>query len=83
MKRELSCSLPGRRRYATGLGALGGLLCLPLAAEAYVKWFASLHCRRAASAHRCYAGQYLVWVCMALALAFFLATRAVETSKIG
>ena len=24
----------------TGLGALGGLLCLPLAAEAHVKWFA-------------------------------------------
>jgi hypothetical protein len=83
MKSERSCSLPSRRRYATGLGALGGLICLPVAAEAHVKWFAPYIVGAPPQPIDATLANTWFWIGIALALAFFLATRAVETSRAG
>src|SRR5262245_40749438 len=83
MKSERGCSLLRRRRYATGLGALGGLICLPIAAEAHVKWFAPYIVGAPPQPIGATLANTWFWVGITLALAFFLATRAVETSKAG
>src|SRR5262245_46623045 len=82
MKSDRRCSQSGRWRYA-GLVALGGLICLPIAAEAHVKWFAPYIVGTPPQPVSATLANTWFWVGIALALTFFLATRAVETSKTG
>lgn len=83
MKSKRGCLLLGRRHYATGLGALGTLICLPIAAEAHVKWFAPYIVGAPPQPIDATLANAWFWVGIALALVFFLATRAVETTKAG
>ena len=81
MKRETSRSLSRCRRFVTGLGAIGGLLCLPLAAEAHVKWFAPYIVGAPPQPISATLTNTWFWTGIALVLVFFLATRAVEDIK--
>jgi len=67
----------------TGLAAIGGLLCLPLAAEAHVKWFAPYIVGAPPQPISATLTNPWFWTGIAMVLAFFLATRVVETSKTG
>jgi hypothetical protein len=83
MKPDTLRPMPRFRRSATGLGALGGALCLPFAAEAHVKWFAPYIVGAPPQPISVTLTNPWFWTGIALVLAFFLATRVVETSKSG
>ena len=83
MKLEISRSLPSGRLSWAGIGAFGGLLFLPLAAEAHVKWFAPYIIGAPPQPIGVTLTNAWFWTGIALVLAFFLATRVVETSKAG
>jgi hypothetical protein len=65
----------------TGLAAIGGMLCLPVAAEAHVKWFAPYIVGAPPEPISAMLTNIWFWTGIALVLAFFLATRMVETSR--
>ena len=81
MKPETSRSLSRCRRSVTGLGAFGGLLCLPLVAQAHVKWFAPYIVGAPPQPIGATLTNTWFWTGIALVLVFFLATRVVETSS--
>jgi hypothetical protein len=83
MKPESSRPLSRCQRSVTGLGAFGGLLCLPLVAQAHVKWFAPYIVGAPPQPISATLTNTWFWTGIALVLAFFLATRVVETSKTG
>jgi hypothetical protein len=83
MKPEISRPLSRCRRSVTGLGAFGGLLCLPLVAQAHVKWFAPYIIGAPPQPIGLTLSNTWFWTGIVLVLVFFLATRVVETSKTG
>lgn len=73
----------GRSQLAVALMSLFGLLLSPLPAEAHVKWFAPYIVGAPPQPIAATLANPWFWTGIALALVFFLATRAIEKSPAG
>ena len=83
MMSENSHSLSRPLRYVMGFAVLAGLVLLPRAAEAHVKWFAPYIIGAPPQPIGAMLTNTWFWTGIALVLAFFLTTRVVEESKTG